>query len=250
MLIVQLLFTRQIFLSSFTRNHRSLCRSPSIHAHTTGRIYPHADHLSLVKKSQQHCVFLLSHSHSWCDMKFAVCISPIKCRATTIWYLSRGLKVSRGRVTWCGTHLNARAPISLSSSASRLTVRSALPSLFASTASFSSSLLLHSFRRCTLLLPKARGAGYAHVPGTIDEVIATDTSSSSRPIFLPPLLPLPRRSAVSNFRAPPQIRDSYVGSRWRILDRAHYWLRKFFKLEGISWWDNLIVIAMIRLIKK
>lgn len=51
--------------------------------------------------------------------------------------------------------------------------------------SFSSCLLLCSFRRCTLLLPKARGTEYAHVPGTIDELTATDTSSSSRPILLP-----------------------------------------------------------------
>lgn len=101
----------------------------------------------------------------------------------------------------------------LSSSASRLTVRSALPSLFASTASFSSSLLLRSFRRCTLLLPKARGAGYAHVPGTIDEVTATDTSSSSRPIFLPSSLPHPRRLPVSNFNVPLRTRNSYASSR-------------------------------------
>lgn len=62
-------------------------------------------------------------------------------------------------------------------SAFRLTVRSVLPSLSASTASSSSSLLLQSFRRCTLL-SKARGTGYAHVPGTIDELTATDTFSS------------------------------------------------------------------------
>lgn len=215
MLIVQLLFTRQIFVSLFTRNHRS--SSPSIHAHKTARIYPHADHLSLIKESQQHRVFLLIHSYGWCDMKFAAgpCLSGVKWRATTIRYLSRGWRYSE-EVTWCGTHLNARAPISLSSSASRLTVRSALPSLFASTASFSSSLLLHSFRRCTLLLPKARGAGYAHVPGTIDEVIATDTFSSSRPIFLPPPLPPPPGcSPVSNFTEHP--------FKFAILTQAHAW---------------------------
>lgn len=146
-------------------------------------------------------------------------------------------------------HLSARATISLSSSASRLAVRSALPSLFASTASFSSSLLLHSFRRCTLLLPEARGAGYAHVPGTIDEVIATDTSSSSRPIFLPPPLPLARPSPVSNFRSPLRIRGSYASSRLGILDRDRYRSKKF--LQGLKKQpDNLIAIRTIRLTEK
>lgn len=66
----------------------------------------------------------------------------------------------------------------LSSSASRLTVRTALPSLSASTAFFSSSLLLRSpSAGAPFFLPKARGAEYAHVPGTIDELTATNTSS-------------------------------------------------------------------------
>lgn len=139
------------------------------------------------------------------------------------------------RVTWCD-HASAIRRYALSSSASRLTVRSTLPSLSASVAFpfLPASLLLCSFRRYTLLLSKARGTEYAHVPGTIDELTATDTSSSSHPI-LPPFFFFFFFSSrlISNFEAFSfailiQNQTSYL----EILNSAHR--RNFWRREGLS----------------
>lgn len=77
--------------------------------------------------------------------------------------------------------------------------------------SFSSCLLLCSFRRCTLLLPKARGTEYAHVPGTIDEL----TANWHLLFFSPDLIFFFSSSFFTCFRILRRslwIRDSYTKS--------------------------------------
>lgn len=123
-------------------------------------------------------------------------------------------RVSRDPVTWCGTHLSAPEKrlrfLSLSvpldgSERTAVTFCFGRRFLFFSPSSLLPLPMQHpsSF--------EARGAGCAHVPGTIDELTATDTSSSSRPI-----LPLPLLSSSSSatcFTARFELRSVTANSR-------------------------------------
>jgi hypothetical protein len=135
---------------------------------------------------------------------------------------------ARGTACICSRR-GAPIPPNVSFSVFRLTVRSVLPSLSASVSSFSSSLLLRSFRWCTLLLSKARGAGYAHVPGTIDGLTATDASSSSRPVSpLPPLI----------FPPSPAARFGLAASVCSNLQFSNRYAQEFSAVFRIDLWRN------------
>lgn len=142
---------------------------------------------------------------------------PYDDNAMTIEKRSRRGWRCLARVTWYSTHPRYALALFLSVplDGSKHTAVTFCFSRF----SFSSCLLLCSFRRCTLLLRKARGTEYAHVPGTINELTATDTSSSSRPILLPfflfPCFRIFRRSLWFSFDSQNQT------SNIEILNSAH-----------------------------